>query len=169
MQGLQLGHEGGVVALPFGAGLLDGRQPLADRVDQHEQGGGDVRAEGEVAVAELAQEVLTHVGDRLQLGEPEEPAGALDGVDGTPGTNGAPGIKGHKGAAGANGIPAPLGEPGLNGLNGLPGPDGTQGVKGERGLPGFRGTDMLKGKSALSVCVHKSTIEMRIEVISLML
>ena len=66
---------------PVIPGGLDAVEHRANRID-HRQQRGDAGLSGrEGAVAHLAEEGLAHVGERFELGVPEEPAGAFDGVD----------------------------------------------------------------------------------------
>ena len=61
---------------------LDVFDDLADGVHHLEQDRRDLLVDLEQAVAQFRQQVLTDVGDGLQLREAEETRGALDGVDG---------------------------------------------------------------------------------------
>ena len=78
----QLGREIGAGVGPFGLVTLDVAEHASHRVDQAQQQRGQGRREGQLAVAQPRQQALAHVREVLQVIEPEEPGGALDGVDG---------------------------------------------------------------------------------------
>jgi hypothetical protein len=71
----------GVVGGPFGTVRFDGRQGLADGVDNGEEGGGDRLVEAGFAGPELAEEVFGGVGERLEADEAEEAGGPFDGME----------------------------------------------------------------------------------------
>ena len=70
-----------VVLVALRAGLLDRGEDVANRVDQNEKRARDVRVQSDLPVPKLAQEIFAGVRDRLELGETEEAARALDRVD----------------------------------------------------------------------------------------
>ncbi len=61
-------------------GRLDGGENLANLIHGGQQRVGDLRGHDPLAVPQKAQQVLTCVGHPLQVAEPQEPAGSLDGV-----------------------------------------------------------------------------------------
>jgi hypothetical protein len=78
----QLGGEVGAGVGPFGLVTLDVAEHAPHRVDQAQEQRGQGRREGQLAVAQPRQQALAHVREVLQVIEPEESGGALDGVDG---------------------------------------------------------------------------------------
>jgi hypothetical protein len=70
-----------VVGVAVASGFFDHREHAAHRVHQHQQPGGDLVGELEVAVAEPAEQALADVSHPLEVSEGEEAGGALDRVD----------------------------------------------------------------------------------------
>jgi hypothetical protein len=70
-----------VLLVPLDSVLLDHGEHLAHRVDEGEQRVRTGLVEGEVAVAQPAEQVLTRVRELAQPIEAQEPCGSLDGVD----------------------------------------------------------------------------------------
>src|SRR5262249_53674889 len=76
------GDQGRVVAVAVGAGRLDAGHHRPDRVAERQQAVDDVGADGQAAVAGVAQEGLALGRDGAQPGQAGETGAALDRVDG---------------------------------------------------------------------------------------
>ena len=70
------------VLVPFGTCLFDPIEDRPHRIDERQQGAGDIVVEFDLSVAQLPEEVLTAVSNGAELRKAEEAAGTLDRVDG---------------------------------------------------------------------------------------
>ena len=75
------GDAAGDLDVALGAVELDGGEHGPHDVDHLQQHVGGGRGHRHLAVPQAREQVLTDVGDRLELAERQEAAGALDGVD----------------------------------------------------------------------------------------
>jgi hypothetical protein len=71
-----------IIALSFVANGFHAGQHLPGGIHQLQQRSSNVRAQPEFAVAQLAEQIFSHVRHGLELGKAEKSAGALDGVNG---------------------------------------------------------------------------------------
>ena len=81
--GVQVVDQFLIVAFRLGTRFLELAQQVADAVQAFENERHRLGRDFQLAVAELAEHVLTGMGHRFQTRQPQEPAGPLDGMDQT--------------------------------------------------------------------------------------